>query len=72
LGAGIAGVSAGELIQSWSLALAAGLSLRAFTEMITVYPTLGDASKRAAAGFYAERLLNDRTRRWVRWMARWS
>ncbi|HWA41793.1 MAG TPA: FAD-dependent oxidoreductase [Hypericibacter adhaerens] len=72
LGAGIAGVSAGELIQSWSLALAAGLSLRAFTEMITVYPTLGDASKRAASGFYAERLLNDRTRRWVRWMARWS
>jgi pyruvate/2-oxoglutarate dehydrogenase complex dihydrolipoamide dehydrogenase (E3) component len=72
LGAGIAGAFAGELIQSWSLALATGLSLRAFTDMITAYPTLGDASKRAAASFYTERLLSERNRRWVRWMARWS
>jgi pyruvate/2-oxoglutarate dehydrogenase complex dihydrolipoamide dehydrogenase (E3) component len=72
LGAGIAGAFAGELIQSWSLALATGLSLRAFTDMITAYPTLGDASKRVAASFYAERLLSERNRRWVRWMARWS
>jgi pyruvate/2-oxoglutarate dehydrogenase complex dihydrolipoamide dehydrogenase (E3) component len=71
LGAGIAGAAAGELIQSWSLALASGLSLRAFADMITAYPTLGDASKRVAAGFYAERLLNGRTRRWVKWLARW-
>jgi len=72
LGAGIAGAFAGELIQSWSLALATGLSLRAFTDMITAYPTLGDASKRVAASLYAERLLSERNRRWVRWMARWS
>ena len=71
LGAGIAGAFAGELIQSWSLALATGLSLRAFTSMITAYPTLGDASKRAASSFYTERMLNERTRRWVRWLARW-
>lgn len=71
LGAGIVGASAGELIQSWGLALAAGLSLRAFTDMITASPTLSEASKRVAGGFYAERMLTARMRRWVRWLARW-
>jgi pyruvate/2-oxoglutarate dehydrogenase complex dihydrolipoamide dehydrogenase (E3) component len=71
LGAGIVGASAGELIQSWGLALAAGLSLRAFTAMITASPTLSEASKRVAGGFYAQRMLTERTRRWVRWLARW-
>lgn len=70
LGAGIVGAQAGELIQSWSLALAQGLSLRAFTDMITVYPTLGDASKRAASSFYARRLFSDPTRRLVRFLTR--
>jgi pyruvate/2-oxoglutarate dehydrogenase complex dihydrolipoamide dehydrogenase (E3) component len=72
LGVGIVGASAGELIQSWGLALASGLSLRAFTEMITAYPTLSDVSKRVAGGFYAERLLGAQAKRWVRWMAQWS
>jgi pyruvate/2-oxoglutarate dehydrogenase complex dihydrolipoamide dehydrogenase (E3) component len=71
IGAGIVGASAGELIHSWSLALASGLSLRAFTEMITAYPTLSEISKRVAGGFYAQRMLTERTRRWVRWLARW-
>lgn len=71
LGAGITGAIAGEMIQSWGLALASGLSLRAFTAMITAYPTLSEASKRVAGGFYAERMLRARMRRWVRWLARW-
>ncbi|MGH6881516.1 MAG: dihydrolipoyl dehydrogenase family protein, partial [Hypericibacter sp.] len=71
LGAGIVGTEGGELIQSWGLALAAGLSLRAFTDMITATPTLSEASKRVAGGFYAERMLAARMRRWVRWLARW-
>jgi pyruvate/2-oxoglutarate dehydrogenase complex dihydrolipoamide dehydrogenase (E3) component len=71
LGVGIVGSSAGELIQSWGLALSSGLSLRAFTDMITAYPTLSDVSKRVAGGFYAERLLGAKAKRWVRWMARW-
>ncbi|MFZ5791523.1 MAG: dihydrolipoyl dehydrogenase family protein [Pseudomonadota bacterium] len=70
LGAGIVGAQAGELIQSWSLALAQGLSLRAFTDMITVYPTLGDASKRAASSFYAGRLFSAPSRRLVRFLTR--
>lgn len=70
LGAGIVGAQAGELIQSWSLALAQGLSLRAFADMITAYPTLGDASKRAASSFYVRRLFSPSTRRLVRFLTR--
>ena len=48
LGAGIVGPSAGELIQVWSLAIAQGLKIGAMTGWIAPYPTLGEASKRAA------------------------
>jgi hypothetical protein len=37
--------------------------------MIAPYPTLGEASKRAAGSFYAPRLFSERTRRLVRLLA---
>jgi hypothetical protein len=37
--------------------------------LITAYPTLGEASKRAAGSFFAPRLLSARTKRLVRRLA---
>ncbi len=53
LGAGIVGAQAGELIQLWSLALSRGLNIKAMTNCISPYPTLGEISKRAAYGALA-------------------
>jgi len=66
LGCTIVGAHAGELIQPWLLALQKGLKIGALAQMIAPYPTLGEASKRAAGGFYTERLFAPRTRRLVR------
>jgi pyruvate/2-oxoglutarate dehydrogenase complex dihydrolipoamide dehydrogenase (E3) component len=69
LGASILGAEAGELIHSWGLAIAGGLTLKTLAGMIAPYPTLGEASKRAAGSFYAPRLFSERTRRLVRLLA---
>lgn len=69
LGAAILGAQAGELIQIWGLAIAAGLKLSAIAGMIAPYPTLGEAGKRAAASFYVPRLFGARTRKLVRLLA---
>ena len=69
LGAGIVGPNAGDLIQTWQLAIAQGLKVGAVAGLIPPYPTLGEASKRAAGTFFAPRLLSQRTRKLVRWLA---
>ncbi|MGP1397214.1 MAG: dihydrolipoyl dehydrogenase family protein [Inquilinaceae bacterium] len=70
LGAGIVGPHAGELIHLWTLAIGQKLKIGAIANMIAPYPTLGEASKRAAGSFYTPRLFSDRTRRIVRLLAR--
>jgi pyruvate/2-oxoglutarate dehydrogenase complex dihydrolipoamide dehydrogenase (E3) component len=70
LGAGIAGAQAGELIQVWVLAMQQRLRVGALAGMIAPYPTLGEANKRAAGQFYAEKLFSPRVRRLVRALAR--
>jgi pyruvate/2-oxoglutarate dehydrogenase complex dihydrolipoamide dehydrogenase (E3) component len=70
LGAAILGAHAGELIQPWVLALSQGLKVKAMAGMIAPYPTLGEASKRAAISFFVPKLLTERTRRLVRLLAR--
>ncbi len=70
LGAGIAAAHAGELIQSWTLALNEGLGLAVMARMVAPYPTLGEAGKRAAASFFAPIVFGARTRRLVRLLAR--
>ncbi len=72
LGAGIVGPQAGELIQVWVLALSQGLKIGALANMIAPYPTLGEVSKRAAGSFYVPSLFSDRTRRIVRFLARFG
>jgi pyruvate/2-oxoglutarate dehydrogenase complex dihydrolipoamide dehydrogenase (E3) component len=70
LGAAILAPHAGELIQPWILAVANGLKLSAIANMIAPYPTLGEASKRAAGSFYTPLLFNKRMQRLVRLLRR--
>lgn len=70
LGAGIAGAQAGELIQGWCLMIRNRLKIAAAANMIAPYPTLGEASKRAAGEYFTPALFGPGTRRLVRWLAR--
>ena len=70
LGASILGAQAGELIQPWVLALSEGLKIGAMAQMIAPYPTLGEASKRAAGSYFIPKLFSDRTKWLVRLLAR--
>jgi hypothetical protein len=70
LGAGIAGPQAGELIQSWCLALSGRLKISTLASFVPPYPTLGETAKRAAGSYYTEALFGPRTRFLVRFLAR--
>lgn len=70
LGAGIAGPQAGELIQTWCLAIAARSRVSAVASFVPPYPTLGETAKRAAGSYYTETLFGPRTRTLVRLLAR--
>ena len=72
LGCGIAGPHAGELIQTWVLAMAQKLKIGAVATMIAPYPTFGEVSKRAAGSYYTPSLFSDRTRKIVRFLARFG
>ncbi len=73
LGCSIAGPQAGELIHPWAMALGAGLGLNAVANYVAPYPTLGEASKRAAGAYYAARLFDNAwVRRAVRLLARFG
>ena len=70
LGAAIVGPQAGELIQPWCLALSKRLKISALASFVPPYPTLGEASKRAAGNYFTETLFGPRTRGLVRFLAR--
>jgi pyruvate/2-oxoglutarate dehydrogenase complex dihydrolipoamide dehydrogenase (E3) component len=72
LGASIVGAGAGELIQPWVLALSQRLRIGALANMVAPYPTLGEASKRAAGNYYLPLLFSPRTRRIVQFLARFG
>jgi pyruvate/2-oxoglutarate dehydrogenase complex dihydrolipoamide dehydrogenase (E3) component len=72
LGAGIVGPHAGETIQTWILAIAQKLKVGAVASMIAPYPTFGEINKRAAGSFYTPALFGPRTRRLVRFLARFG
>ncbi|HEU0220922.1 MAG TPA: FAD-dependent oxidoreductase [Paracoccaceae bacterium] len=56
VGATIVGAAAGEVIQTWALALSARLRIGALAGMVSPYPTLGEIAKRAAGQYYVPRL----------------
>jgi pyruvate/2-oxoglutarate dehydrogenase complex dihydrolipoamide dehydrogenase (E3) component len=70
LGAAIVGPNAGELIQPWCLALSKRLKMSAMASFVPPYPTLGEASKRAAGSYFTETLFGARTRKLVRFLVR--
>ncbi|HYR66683.1 MAG TPA: FAD-dependent oxidoreductase [Reyranella sp.] len=70
LGATIVAPHAGELIQPWCLAIAKRLKISALASFVPPYPTLGEASKRAAGSYFAATLFGPRTRGLVRLLAR--
>ena len=72
LGAGIVGARAGELIWPWVLAMQKRMKLSDLAAAIAPYPTLSEASKRAAASFYAARLFTPGIRTLVRFLARFG
>jgi pyruvate/2-oxoglutarate dehydrogenase complex dihydrolipoamide dehydrogenase (E3) component len=63
LGVTIVCAHAGELISAWALAIAQGLDLRNFAEVVLPYPTLSELGKRAAFDFYLPRLTQPLLRR---------
>ena len=70
LGAGIVAPSAGELIQPWCLAISRRMKISALASFVPPYPTLGEASKRAAGSYYTQALFGPRTRWLVRLLSR--
>ena len=66
VGASIIGPNAGELIQTWGIAITAKLGLRQITGIIAPYPTYAEINKRLAGSAYTATLFSDRTRRLVR------
>jgi len=72
LGAGVVGAHAGELIQTWVLAMTQNIKIGAVAQMIAPYPTLGEVNKRAASSFYTPALFSERTRKIVRFLARFG
>jgi pyruvate/2-oxoglutarate dehydrogenase complex dihydrolipoamide dehydrogenase (E3) component len=68
LGATIVGSQAGELITAWSLAIAKGLNIRAFTGIVVPYPTLSEISKRAAIDYFTPSLTSPWVRRIIAWL----
>ena len=70
LGASIAGRHAGELILPWVLAVKNRIGIGKLAQAIVPYPTLSEASARAAGSFHAPVLFGARTRRIVRLLAR--
>ena len=72
LGASILGAAAGDLILAWALAISQNLKIGALANLVVPYPTRGEASKRAAGCFYTPALFSARTRRIVRFLARFG
>lgn len=70
LGASIVGPHAGETIQPWVLAIGKGMKIGAMQGLIAPYPTFGEASVRAAAGYFAPSIFGPRARRLVRLLTR--
>jgi pyruvate/2-oxoglutarate dehydrogenase complex dihydrolipoamide dehydrogenase (E3) component len=68
VGATIVGAQAGELIGMWTLAIAHGLNIRSFTEIVLPYPTLSELGKRAALDFFAPGLTSSWVRRIIGWL----
>ncbi len=65
LGATILGISGGELIYPWVIAIQNKLKISAIANSIVPYPTLNDINKRIAGQFYVDKLFSSRMKKIV-------
>lgn len=72
LGAGIAGPRAGELIAFWQLAISKKMKVGDIAGLVLPYPTLSEASKRAATSAFAASLRNPWLGRALRFLRRFG
>jgi pyruvate/2-oxoglutarate dehydrogenase complex dihydrolipoamide dehydrogenase (E3) component len=72
LGAMIVGAQAGELIQMWALAISQKLNVKALTEWISPFPTLGAINKSVAERYYATAPSNPAVRKLIGFLARFG
>jgi pyruvate/2-oxoglutarate dehydrogenase complex dihydrolipoamide dehydrogenase (E3) component len=68
VGATIVGAQASELIGMWALAIAQGLNIRAFADIVLPYPTLSELGKRAAVDYFTPGLTSGWVRRIIGWI----
>jgi pyruvate/2-oxoglutarate dehydrogenase complex dihydrolipoamide dehydrogenase (E3) component len=68
VGATIVGAQASELIGMWALAIAQGLNIRAFADIVLPYPTLSELGKRAAVDYFTPSLTGGWARRIIGWL----
>ncbi len=72
VGATIAGHQAGELIATWSLAIANAMKMSQIAAMVAPYPTIAELNKRVAGAYFSPRLFeNSGIKRVVRLVQRW-
>ncbi len=72
VGASVVGHQAGELIATWSLAIANGIKMAGVSAMIAPYPTIAEVNKRAAVAYFSPKLFdNMKVKRVVRFVQRW-
>ena len=65
LGCSIVGAQAGDLIQTWALAISKGMKVGDMAGHVAAYPTLGEVSKRAAGAYFAPRLFENPRVKWI-------
>ena len=65
LGCSIVGAQAGELIQTWALAISKGMKIGDMAGHVAAYPTLGEVSKRAAGAYFTPRLFESDTVKFI-------
>jgi pyruvate/2-oxoglutarate dehydrogenase complex dihydrolipoamide dehydrogenase (E3) component len=72
LGATITGAEAGEMIALWAMAVKKKLTIRDIADVILPYPTLSEASRRAALTGFAKSLSNPWLGRALRFLRRFG
>lgn len=72
LGATILGENAGELIHVWALAISEGLGIKAMTNYIPPYPTLGEINRHAGLAFATGHVTNPLVRQAVKFLSRFG
>ncbi len=72
VGASIVGYQAGELINTWALALANNMKMSQIAAMVAPYPTIGEINKRVAGAYFSPRLFESKmVKRVVGAVQRW-